>query len=43
MNKFIAEGALENPLVTTLGPKLESLEDVDDVATSQFMQRQPSW
>ena len=37
MNKFIAEGAAENPLVTTLGPKLESLEDVDDVAASQFM------
>ena len=37
MNKFIAERAAENPLVTTLGPKLESLEDVDDVAASQFM------
>ena len=37
MNKFTAEGAAENPLVTTLGPKLESLEDVDDVAASQFM------
>ena len=37
MNKFIADGAAESPLVTTLGPKLESLGDVDDVAASQFL------
>ena len=37
MNKFIADGAAANPLVTALGPKLESLEDVDDVTANQFM------
>ena len=37
MNKFIADGAAGSPLVTTLGPKLESLEDVDNVTASKFM------
>ena len=37
MTKFIADGAAENPLVTTLEPKLEALEDVDDVTASQFL------
>ena len=37
MTKFIADGAAENPLVTTLEPKLEALEAVDDVTASQFL------
>ena len=37
MTKFIADGAAENPLVTTLEPKLEALEDVDDDTASQFL------
>ena len=37
MNKFIEGGAEQNPLVTTLKPKLESLEDVDDQTTHQLV------
>ena len=37
MNKFIEGGAEQNPLVTTLKPKLESLEDVDDQTAQQLV------
>ena len=37
MNKFIEGGAEQNPLVTTLKPKLESLEDVDDQTAHQLV------
>ncbi|MDA9711682.1 DUF885 domain-containing protein, partial [Luminiphilus sp.] len=37
MTKFIADGAAKNPLVTTLEPKLEALEDVDDDTARQFL------
>jgi len=37
MNKFIAGGADNSPLVTTLGPKLDELEDVDEAAAAAFI------
>ena len=37
MNKFIAGGAENSPLVTTLGPKLDELEDVDEAAAAAFI------
>ena len=37
MNKFIEGGADNSPLVTTLGPKLDELEDVDEAATAAFI------
>ena len=37
MNKFIAGGAENSPLVTTLGPKLDELEDVDENAAAAFI------
>ena len=37
MNKFIDGGADNSPLVTTLGPKLDELEDVDDDAAAAFI------
>ena len=37
MNKFIAGGADNSPLVTTLGPKLDELEDVDETAAAAFI------
>ena len=37
MNKFIDGGADNSPLVTTLGPKLDELEDVDENAAAAFI------
>lgn len=37
MNKFIDGGADSSPLVTTLGPKLDVLEDVDEAAAAAFI------
>lgn len=37
MNKFIDGGADSSPLVTTLGPKLDELEDVDEAAAAAFI------
>lgn len=37
MNKFIDGGADNSPLVTTLGPKLDELEDVDETAAAAFI------
>ena len=37
MNKFIEGGADNSPLVTTLGPKLDELEDVDENAAATFI------
>ena len=37
MNKFIEGGAENSPLVTTLGPKLDELEDVDENAAAAFI------
>ena len=37
MNKFIEGGADNSPLVTTLGPKLDELEDVDETAAATFI------
>ena len=37
MNKFIEGGADNSPLVTTLGPKLDELEDVDETAAAAFI------
>jgi uncharacterized protein (DUF885 family) len=39
MGKFIDGGAPANPLVTTLGPKLESLEDVNAEEAAAFIAR----
>ena len=36
MNKFIEGGAAENPLVTTLGPKLEALDGLDETTADQL-------
>jgi uncharacterized protein (DUF885 family) len=37
MNKFIEGGAENSPLVTTLGPKVDELEDVDETAAAAFI------
>ncbi|MAV68107.1 MAG: hypothetical protein CBC82_01625 [Cellvibrionales bacterium TMED122] len=37
MNKFIEGGAAENPLVTTLGPKLEALDGLDETNADQLV------
>lgn len=37
MNKFIEGGAENSPLVTTLGPKLDELQDVDENASAAFI------
>ena len=37
MNKFIEGGAAENPLVTTLGPKLEALDGLDKTSAGQLV------
>ena len=37
MNKFIEGGAENSPLVTTLGPKLDELEDVDEATAAAFI------
>jgi len=37
MNKFIEGGAAENPLVTTLGPKLEVLDGLDETTARQLV------
>ena len=37
MNKFIEGGAAENPLVTTLGPKLEALDRLDETTAGQLV------
>ena len=37
MNKFIEGGAAENPLVTTLGPKLEALDGLDETTAGQLV------
>ena len=37
LEKFIAGGATENPLVTTLGPKLEALDELDDTQAKAFI------
>ncbi|MEK9592560.1 MAG: DUF885 domain-containing protein [Luminiphilus sp.] len=37
MNKFIEGGADNSPLVTTLGPKLDELQDVDENAAAAFI------
>jgi uncharacterized protein (DUF885 family) len=37
MNKYIEGGADNSPLVTTLGPKLDELEDVDETAAAAFI------
>ena len=37
MNKFIEGGAAENPLVTTLGPKLEALDRLDESTAGQLV------
>ena len=37
MRKFIEGGAGENPLVTTLGPKLETLDDIDETRARAFI------
>ena len=37
MNKFIEGGAAENPLVTTLGPKLAALEGLDETTADQLV------
>ena len=37
MNKFIEGGADNSPLVTTLGPKLDELEDVDEAAAAALI------
>ena len=37
MNKFIEGGAADNPLVTTLGPKLEALDGLDETTAGQLV------
>jgi len=37
MNKFIEGGAAENPLVTTLGPKLAALDGLDETSAGQLV------
>lgn len=37
MNKFIEGGAAENPLVTTLGQKLEALDGLDETTADQLV------
>ena len=37
MNKFIEAGADQNPLVTTLQPKLETLDDVNEATAATMM------
>ena len=37
MNKFIEGGAAENPLVTTLGPKLAALDGLDETTADQLV------
>ena len=37
MNKFIEGGAAKNPLVTTLGPKLEALDGLDETTADQLV------
>ena len=37
MNKFIEGGAAENPLVTTLGPKLAALDGLDKTTAGQLV------
>ena len=37
MNKFIEGGAAENPLVTTLGPKLAALDGLDETTARQLV------
>ncbi|MFL2501790.1 MAG: DUF885 domain-containing protein [Luminiphilus sp.] len=37
MNKFIGGGAAENPLVTTLGPKLGALDGLDETTADQLV------
>ena len=37
MNKFIEGGAAENPLVTSLGPKLEALDGLDETTAGQLV------
>ena len=37
MNKFIDGGAAENPLVTTLGPKLAALDGLDETTAGQLV------
>ena len=37
MNKFIEGGAAEIPLVTTLGPKLEALDGLDETTAGQLV------
>ena len=37
MNKFIEGGAAENPLVTTLGPKLAALDGLDKTTAGQLL------
>ena len=37
MNKFIEGGAAENPLVTTLGPKLAALDGLDETTAGQLV------
>ena len=37
MRKFIDGGAGENPLVTTLGPKLEDLDDIEESEAAAFI------
>ena len=37
MNTFIEGGAAENPLVTTLGPKLEALDGLDETTADQLV------
>ena len=37
MNKFIEGGAAKNPLVTTLGPKLEALDGLDETTAGQLV------
>ena len=39
MNKFIEGGAAENPLVTTLGPKLEALDGLDETTADQLVDK----
>ncbi len=38
MNKFIEGGAAENPLVKTLGPKLEALDGLDETTAGQLVE-----
>lgn len=39
MRRFIETGAADNPLVTTLGPKLDSIDDLDPVEREGYLQR----